>query len=216
MFAVAVWLFTFGMTRFCRMRSECSQGQGGSSSPLLDVKSGGESATVWHRPRSGRSTSARSNHSSPICCNVVPKSFAAYSRNFSSSTFRFGNELGQAFVQPKRDGVGIKAMHDEMHDFVAEKIVTEFVTRIALDEQTSHRMNPAAPRFQLAERLKLLPFLGSLENIDMRLDVSRRLLAFQFLCDHAIMKLRLYRHGRGDITVHKMVNEMLGLAVFPL
>ena len=58
----------------------------------------------------------------------------------------FGNELGEAFVQPARNSVGVKAMQDEMDDFVPEKIVAEFVGGISLDEEAAGRMNSAGPR----------------------------------------------------------------------
>src|SRR5213078_214353 len=41
---------------------------GGSSSPLLDVKIlGGEAAFVWHRPRSGRSTTGEQEEDNRSC-----------------------------------------------------------------------------------------------------------------------------------------------------
>lgn len=80
---------------------------------------------------------------------------------------RFRDVLRESFVQPTGNAVGIEPMHDEMNNFVPKKIAGEFVGRIALDEETSLRMDSAGPRFQFAERLKLLPFLRPFENVDV-------------------------------------------------
>jgi hypothetical protein len=41
----------------------------------------------------------------------------------------------------------------------------------------------------MAEDLKLLPFLRSFENVNVRLDVGGELFPFQFFGDDAIVKL---------------------------
>src|SRR5207248_10158665 len=83
-------------------------------------------------------------------------------------------------------------------------------------KEASLRMNAVRPLLQAAERLKLLPIGRALEHINVRLRIARRLLALKLFRDHAIMKLRFHRDRRDDITVNEMVDEMLGLAVFPL
>jgi len=77
-----------------------------------------------------------------------------------------------------------------MNNLVPKKIAGEFVGRIALDEETSLRMDSAGPRFQFAERLKLLPFLRPFENVDVRLRIAGRLFALELLCHDTIVKLR--------------------------
>src|SRR5205823_539902 len=61
----------------------------------------------------------------------------------------FGNELREAFIEPTRDRIGVKTVHHEVDDLVAEKIVAEFVSGISLNEQTTRRMNSATPLFQV-------------------------------------------------------------------
>src|SRR2546430_2135992 len=128
----------------------------------------------------------------------------------------FGNELGESLVEPARDAVGVKAMQNEMHDLVSERIVAESVGRISLNEETARGMNSASPRLQFSERLKFSPLFRVLENVNVRFDIGGRLLASQFFRDDAIMKFGLNRNRCGDITVTEMVNEMLGLGVLPL
>src|SRR5437764_2546991 len=132
-------------------------------------------------------------------------------RPFVTGVRIFGNELSEAFIQPTRNAIGIKTMQDKMNDLVAEEIVAELVGRIPLNEETAGGMNSTRPRFQFSENLKLLPFLRPLEDVDVRFDVARRLLPFQFLRDDAIMKFRFHRNWRGDITVNEMINEVLAL-----
>ena len=43
-----------------------------------------------------------------------------------------------------------------------------------------------------------------------------RLLALKLLRHHSIVKFRFDRDWREDVAAHEMINEMLGLAVFPL
>src|SRR5262249_52254343 len=107
-------------------------------------------------------------------------------------------------------------MQDEVDDLVSERIVTESVGRISLNEKTAGGMNAASPRLQFSKSLKFAPILRSLENVDVGLDVARRLRALQFFCNHPIMKFGLNRNWRGDVTMNEMINEMLGLGVFPL
>src|SRR2546430_14813601 len=92
----------------------------------------------------------------------------------------FENELGEPLIQPTRNAIGEKTMQDEMNDLVPEEIVAELVSRIPLNEETAGGMNTAAPFLQVAEGLKQLPFLRALENVDVRFDVGRKLLALQF------------------------------------
>jgi len=77
-------------------------------------------------------------------------------------------------------------------------------------------MNPASPLFELTKHLKLLPILRLLENVNVRFGVGGGLIALQFPGHHAVVKLRFDRNGRGDVSVNEMIDEMLGLAVFPL
>src|SRR5437660_516801 len=128
----------------------------------------------------------------------------------------FGNILGESFIQPAWDAVGVKPVDDEVHDLVPEQVAGKFVFWVALNEEASLRLNSAGPGFQFAEGLKLLPLFRTFENINVRFDVAWRLFALQLFGDDAVMKLRLYRNGRGDLAVNEMVNEMVGLAVLPL
>src|ERR1700730_3766660 len=107
-------------------------------------------------------------------------------------------------------------MQDQMHDFVTERVVAEFVGRIPLNEKTASGMNAARPFFQASESLKLLPFLWPLENIDVRFDVGRQLLPLQLFCDDAIMEFCFNGNGRSYVAVDEMVDEMFGLGMFPL
>ena len=77
-------------------------------------------------------------------------------------------------------------------------------------------MNSTRPFFQIAERLELLPILRVLKNVDMRFGIARGRVALQFLYHHAIMKLCFHRNWRSHVAVNEVINEMLGLAVFPL
>src|SRR6266446_3175732 len=77
-------------------------------------------------------------------------------------------------------------------------------------------MNPAGPRLQFAERLKLAPVLRPLENINVRFRVGSGLIALQFLSHHAVVKFRFHRDRRGHVTLNEVVDEMFGFAVFPL
>src|SRR6202035_743451 len=99
---------------------------------------------------------------------------------------------------------------------MSERVVRELVGWVALDEETSQRMNSAGPRFEIAEHLKLQPVFRALENVNVRLDIAGRLLALQFFRDDAISEFRFHRDARRNITMHEMIDEMLGLAVFPL
>src|SRR6202011_5219084 len=128
----------------------------------------------------------------------------------------FRNELGEAFVQPTGDAIVVKAMQNEMNDLVSQKIVAEFICRILLNKETAGRMNSTTPGLEFAESLKLLPFFRALKNVNVRFDVAGGLLALQLFRDNAIVKFRFNRNGRGHVTVNEMINEMLGLGVFPL
>ncbi len=126
------------------------------------------------------------------------------------------NKLGQSFVQPAGNSVGVKTVENQVDNFVTERVVAEFVGRVALNEEAAGRVNSTRPLFQMSEGLKLLPFFGTLENINVRLDVGGELFALQFLGHDPIMKFGLDRNRRRDIAVKEMINEMLGLSVFPL
>ena len=69
---------------------------------------------------------------------------------------------------------------------------------------------------RFAQTLKLLPILRALENVDVRFDIGQGLVALQFLRHDAIVKLCFHGNWRRHITVSEVINEMLGLAVFPL
>ena len=105
-----------------------------------------------------------------------------------------------------------------MSDFMPKSVAAESVGRIAQNKEASLRMNPARPLFQMAERLELLPISRPLKNINVRFRLGRRgvLLALEFHRDHSIVKLRLHRDRGDHIAANEMVDEMLGLAVFPL
>src|ERR1044071_94449 len=107
-------------------------------------------------------------------------------------------------------------MKNQMDDLVPQHISGEFLFRIAENKQASLRMDSAGPFLEFAESLKLLPIFGTFKNIYVRFDVGQRLIALQFLCHDAIMKLGFDRDRRRDIAMDEVVNEMLGLAVFPL
>jgi hypothetical protein len=128
---------------------------------------------------------------------------------------RFRDVLRKAFIEPTGNAAGVQPMHDEMNNFVPEKIAGKF-GRIALDEETALRMDSARPRFQFAERLKLLPFFRPFENVDVRLRIAGGLFALELFGHDAIVKFRFHRYRGGDVTVNKMVNEMFGLGVLPL
>src|SRR5437588_6571027 len=130
----------------------------------------------------------------------------------------FRDVLRESFVQPARDSIRVIAMKNQMGDLVPENVAAEFVSRIAHDKQASLRMDPACPRLQSAELLKLLPIGRLLKNIDVGLRIAGGRLAFalKLLRHGAIMKLRFHRKRRDDKAVDEVINEMLGLAVLPL
>src|ERR1700693_412640 len=128
----------------------------------------------------------------------------------------FGNELRKSFIEPAGNPVRVEPMENEVDNFVAERVVAKFVCRIALNEEAAGRVNTPGPLFQMPEHLKLLPFFGTLENVNVRFDVSGELLAFQFLGNHAVMELGFDGNRCGDVAVNEVVDEMLGLSVLPL
>src|SRR5947209_13184409 len=77
-------------------------------------------------------------------------------------------------------------------------------------------MNATSPLFQMAELLKLLPFFGPFEDINMRFDVCSEWVALQLLDHHSIVKLRFCRNRCRHEVMNKMINEMLRLGVLPL
>src|ERR1700682_2093724 len=99
---------------------------------------------------------------------------------------------------------------------MSESVVRELVSWVALDEETSQRINSAGPRFEIAVHLKLQPVFRVLENVNVRLDIAGRLRALQFFRYDAISEFRFHRDSRRDITMHEMIEEILGLALFPL
>src|SRR5712691_2465547 len=117
--------------------------------------------------------------------NVTP-------RPFVTGVCVFRNILRESFIQPGGDAVSVKAVQYQVNDLVSEKVVAEFVGRIALNKKASLRMNPTRPRLQVAEGLKLLPFFRALKNVNVRFRVAGWLLPFQLLCNDAIMKLRFH------------------------
>ena len=128
----------------------------------------------------------------------------------------FGNELRETFIEPARNSVGVKAMENEVDDFVTEKVIAELVGGISLNEQTARRMNSARPLFQVSVGLKFLPFFRTLENVDVRFDAGGELLALELFGNDAIMELSFDRNGSRDVTVNEMIDEMFALGVFPL
>jgi hypothetical protein len=103
-----------------------------------------------------------------------------------------------------------------MGDFVSQNIPGKFVGRIAQNEEASGRLNSACPWFQFAKDLKLLPFLGPLENINMGLRIAGGLIALELFGHDTVVKFRFHRDRRGHVTVDEVVNKMVGFAVLPL
>ena len=114
----------------------------------------------------------------------------------------FGNILGESFIQPAWDAVGVKPVDDQVHDLVPEQVAGKFVFWVALNEEASLRLNSAGPGFQFAEGLKLLPLFRTFENINVRFDVAWRLVALQLFGDDAGGRLALarvlYAQGKYD------------------
>src|SRR5438445_7735481 len=98
----------------------------------------------------------------------------------------FRNRLGESFIEPAGDAVGVKAVQHQVNGLVPEKVIAEFVSWVALNEKAARRMNPTAPWLQLAEDLKLLPFFRALKNVNVRFGVARRLIPVQLFGDDAI------------------------------
>src|ERR1700719_4461382 len=103
----------------------------------------------------------------------------------------FGNKLSESFIKPAGDSVRVKTMENKVDNLVTERVVGKFVCRIALNEEAAGGVNTAGPLFEMSEHLKLLPFFGTLENINVRFDIGGELIAFQFFCDDAVMELGL-------------------------
>src|SRR5205823_7807485 len=128
-----------------------------------------------------------------------------------------GNILRESFIQPGWNTAGVKTVQHQVDDFVSQNVVREFVFRVALNEQAALRMNPAGPGFQASAALKLPPLFRIFEDVDVRFNIGRRGdIPLELFGHDAIVKLRFHGNGGGDVTVDEMVNEMLGLAVFPL
>src|SRR5256885_17030735 len=82
----------------------------------------------------------------------------------------FGNILGESFIEPARDAVGVKAVQDKVNNLVTKKTVAEFVSRIPLNKETAGGMNSPGPFFEDSEGLKLLPVFRLLNKVNMRFD----------------------------------------------
>ena len=94
-------------------------------------------------------------------------------------------------------------MKDEVHDLVTKDVPGKFLFRIAENEQAALGMNSTGPFLQFAQTLKLLPILRALENVNVRFDIGQRLVALQFLCHYAIMKLCFHRDWRRHISCER-------------
>lgn len=103
-----------------------------------------------------------------------------------------------------------------MNDLVPKDVAAEFVGWVSLDEETSGGMDPARPGLELTKNLKLLPVFRLFEDVDVRFDAAGRVFPFQFLRNDTVVKFGFDRNWGRDATVNKMVNEMIGLTVFPL
>src|SRR5947209_7684407 len=126
------------------------------------------------------------------------------------------NVLGEAFVDPGRHAFGIKSMHDEVRDFVTERVVSKLEARIAQNEQASARMNSAGPFFETADLLELHPVFRRFENVDVRFRIARLLFAVECLCHDAVVKLRFNGDRRRDEAMTEVIDEMLAFRVLPL
>src|SRR5437660_12659882 len=89
-----------------------------------------------------------------------------------TGTCRFRNVLGDPFIQPAGNPIGIESMKNEMDDLVPKDITGKFLFWITKNEEAALRMNSTGPLLQFAQTLKLLPVFGALENIDVRFDIS--------------------------------------------
>ena len=79
-----------------------------------------------------------------------------------------------------------------MRDFMAQRIVSEFVSGVTLDKQTSGGMNPTRPGFKLSDGLELMPVCRLFKYVDMRFRIISRSVALEFLGDDPIMKFRFH------------------------
>src|SRR4029077_19322927 len=89
----------------------------------------------------------------------------------------FRNELRDPFIQPARNPIGVKSMKHEMDDLGPKQITGKFLLWITESEQAALGMNAPGPFLQFAQPLKLLPILRTLENVNVRFDISQRLVA---------------------------------------
>src|SRR5207237_7363198 len=94
-----------------------------------------------------------------------------------TGTCRFRNVLGDPFIQPAGNPIGIESMKDEMNDLVPKDITGKFLLGITENEQAALGMDATGPLFQFAQPLKLLPILRALENINVRFDIVFVLIA---------------------------------------
>src|SRR4051812_17986532 len=128
----------------------------------------------------------------------------------------FRDKLGKSFVKPARDSIRVIPMQNHVRDFVPEDVAARLKTRVALNEKAALRLNASRPGLELSGVLKLAPVFRLLKNVDVRFCVARGLVALKFLRHDAIMEFGLNRNGRRHQRVGKMINEMVGLGVFPL
>ena len=107
-------------------------------------------------------------------------------------------------------------MHYQVHNLMPESVIATLVGRISHDEEAPLGMDPTSPRLQFAKVLEFLPVFRTLKDINVRLGLGSQRFPFQIFHDDAIIELGLDRNRRRNITVHEMVDEVLGLGVFPL
>src|ERR1051325_4683931 len=102
-----------------------------------------------------------------------------------------------------------------MRDFVTKSIPAELVRCVTEDKKTPLRMDSTGPFLQSTNCLELPPIVWPLENINVGLRVTRRLLTLQLFRHHPIMELSLHRNRRNYVAADEMVDEMFGFTVFP-
>ena len=77
-------------------------------------------------------------------------------------------------------------------------------------------MNSSGPRLELTDRLELMPVLWLFKDVNVTFRAGINLVALEFFYDDAVVKFRFDRDRGCGICVSEMVDEMIGLAVFPL
>ena len=129
---------------------------------------------------------------------------------------RFRNVFRETLIESKRNLASVKSIEHQVRDLVAETVIGEFIGRIADDEKAAIGLNSSGPWLELAFRLKFFPIGRLFENVDVRFVGCQCVTFLELLRHHAKIKFCLYRDRRCHITVHEVVNEVLGLSVFPL